>query len=438
VATKYRIPDPNRRMFTHEIEDDQPFRSEKENPGEYGAWTEVLRFLHDQKFTAAELEQNARRDLTIDDLTVLNSRTKLRLSLTRFDGKLTKIRKIKPTRAVAAAGVTQMYEGWLIPADDAQNRSVCIALLELPPGLAADTVNEWVPVDQWVSFAGYFFKLLAHPAPGTDPADRNAGRWLASPLLVGRSVTLLVGPPTAEIKLNRDLRIFEGIEDDSSNIAQNRTWEERVSWNRVLFHARRFSVDQLEAAANRDLTFSDLFRETRLRHKLELVYVEGRLVRLRKGEPDPQLVEAGVANWYEGWLIPHHEPRGNPMCIMMSELPDGLEPQPAGSRLMNRRVSFAGYYFKLMRYETPEVDDQKQNVIRRSPLLIGRSVVLREAEREWSWGTTFVPGVVAGVILLAATALGLSWWFRRGDRKVHKEIQSVRHKNPFDGSETVS
>ena len=56
-----------RRRATGGIEDDKPLASEKQNPDEYNAWTEVV--LHARQFPAAELEQARRprphpRDLT--------------------------------------------------------------------------------------------------------------------------------------------------------------------------------------------------------------------------------------------------------------------------------------------------------------------------------------------------------------------------------------
>jgi hypothetical protein len=158
------------------------------------------------------------------------------------------------------------------------------------------------------------------------------------------------------------------------------------------------------------------------------VYVRGRLIRLVKQEPTDRLTAAGVPAVYEGWLVPDGEPRGNPMCVVISDLPPGLEP----NRLMSVPVRFAGYSFKLMRYESGEQDPKnpKKNVTKRAPLLIGRSVsVLGEAEDTGGW-PTFVTGVIGTVVVLAGAALGMGWWFRRGDRQARAEIEATR-KNPF-------
>jgi hypothetical protein len=222
---------------------------------------------------------------------------------------------------------------------------------------------------------------------------------------------------------------------------QTRTenWEEFAAWSRVALHARKFPTAELERAARRDLGFADLFREHRRDYQLDLVYFEGQLIALRRDDkPPPQLVEAGVNAWYEGWLVPKDEAgNGNPISIAITELPEGLEPQSGGrgQPLMNRSVSFAGYSFKLMQYESrePRPDDPTKRKWKRAPLLIGRSVTLHEdpaanVRDQWRYG--FVWPMVGGLAAIVAVAVGLGWYFRRGDRRVRAEMDA-RSRNPF-------
>jgi hypothetical protein len=444
IAAEYRYPNAGGRIY-QEIRDNFPVASEKDNRDEYQAWVEVVSFAHTK--TAAGLEQHAARDLTPEDLLASVSPLHapaggsiFRLDLVRFDGKLTKVRRVEPTKALAERGIKDLYEGWLVPVDEPPSKPVCVVFTELPAGLELGE-----QADRWAAFAGYFFKVTAYPGPSADvkrepnPASPAEAGWLSAPLLVGRSLRLLPGPPpeASRIALNKDLRIFRRIRDDAPLASPATRWEEGAAEVRVVLHARKFPTAELEKAARRDVGFADLFEANRLDYKLELVHFEGRLIQLRPMERDRRLTEAGVEAWYEGWLVPKDEPRGNPVCIVISELPEGLEPQPAapGQPLMNKWVTFAGYSFKLMQYKSREADkaDPSKSVWKRAPLLIGRSVTLREDPAAGLRETVrygFVWPMVGVLAVVVAVALGLGWWFRRGDRRVKTEMEA-RTQNPF-------
>lgn len=437
VVAKFRFPGAQSPLYST-IEDNQPVRSEKENPGEFAAWNDLI--LWAKQFPAADLEAVAGRDFTPEDLTH-GIRTGYRFDPFRFDGKLTEVRRVRPTKALDAAGVKELYEGWLQPVDEPPANAVCVVFTELPADLpkppeiaAGKDAGEPVDVDKWATFAGYSFKLLGYPGPDADPKNPKAGGWQKAPLLIGRTITLLGGPPpeATSIALNKNLRIFKLIQDDTRITADPNVWEEEAAWNRVVLHARKFTPEQLEEAARRDLSFASLFEAGRQDYKLELVYFEGRLIRLSKGENSKRLADAGVPTWYEGWLVPKDEPRGNPICVVMTDLPAGLVPKP----LMTEWVSFAGYSFKLMHYKSGETDkkDASRNVTKRAPLLIGRSVIVHEDRSDdgpTTWSATMLPLIVGGLLLLIAIGVGLSWWFRRGDRQVRAETDAARFQNPF-------
>lgn len=448
IAAEYRFPNPNALIY-HKIRDHAPVQSEAENREEYQAWTEAVSFA--QSKAAAGLERHAARDLTPEDLiesvsdrAFVNGQSVFRLELVRFDGKLLKVERVEPSKALAERGVKALYRGWLLPADEPPSMKVCVAFTDLPAGVEVGDP----PADRWASFAGYFFKVIPYPGPHADVKPDPTGGpprktgWLAAPLLVGRSVTPLPGPPpeASQIPLNKNLRIFRRIHDDYRMPTRTENWEEYSAWARVALHARKFSPAELEGAARRDVSFADLFREHRLQYQLELVRFEGRLIALRRQESPAQLAEAGVPEWYEGWLVPAEETAGgNPVCVVLTELPEGLEPQPAkkGQPLMNRWVSVAGYSFKLFRYESQETkkDNPRENVRKRAPLLIGRSVTLHDdpatsVRDDWRYG--FVLPMVGVLTAIVAVALGLGWYFRRGDRRVKAEVDARTH-NPFGG-----
>ena len=104
---------------------------------------------------------------------------------------------------------------------------------------------------------------------------------------------------------------------------------------------------------------------------------------------------------------------------------------------MNKWVSFAGYSFKLLRYKSGEKDrdDPSRNTWKRAPLLLGRAAIVRpdpDGATTVSW-KSFVTVATADRAELVGAALGLSWWFRRGDRSARREIEAHRARNPFGG-----
>ena len=295
-------------------------------------------------------------------------------------------------------------------------------------------------MDRWAPAAGYFFKAV-RDAPGGEP----------TPVLIGKSVRVLEEPPIGPdprnpTAIDKNLRIFRSIRNNAPIASGDENWEEKVAWNRVLLHARRFSAEELEANARTDLSFFDLYSDGRWidktgrerydgkrDHKLELVRFEGRLISLKKMTPTRELRDAGVESGYEGWLVPRDEPSGNPVCIVFTDPIEGVE---AGGRV-NKWVSFAGYAFKLLQYESGEKDrdDPSRNTWKRAPLLLGRTAIVRpdpDGAATVSWGSFFT--IATAVVLgLIGVALGMSWWFRRGDRAAQREIEAGRTRNPFEG-----
>jgi hypothetical protein len=417
------------------IEDNRPLASEKQNPDEYRAITEVM--LHAVQFEPANLAEHGRRDLTPDDLTY-SARFQFRLDLIRFEGKVVKARRLLPTKSLEETGLKEMFEAWLVPEDESPAYPLCLLLArwpeefaklpEIPAGQAAGAS---VTIDKWAAFGGYSFKLMTYPGPAADPSNPTGPGWLKAPLLIGKSV-VPTPEPAPTIALDKNLRVFKEIREDTKLSPSRELWEQFSAWNRVFMHVRRFTSEQLEAAANRKIGFAELFENHR-DYRLDLIYFQGRLVRLTEGKETDRLSEAGAASWYLAWIIPDGEPSGHPFCAAILDLPQGLQPQAKG--LLDVPVSFAGYSFKRMLYESGEKDkkDPTKNVYKLAPFLIGRSVTLRpvaDTTSDWSWN--FVPAVVGAVIALGGAGLLMSWWFRSGDRAARAEIEANRGRNPFN------
>jgi len=425
--------DPKTGVVKGGIEDDRPLASEKQNADEYQALTSVM--LHAAQFTAADLAEAGRRDLSPDDLTY-SARFQFRLDLVRFEGKLVKARRLQPTKSLEESGFKELIEAWLVPEEESPGYPLALLLsswpdgfVPLPPIPAGQQAGESVAIDKWVLFGGYSFKLMTYPGPGADPAKPTSAGWLKAPLLIGKSVVPAPEPP-ARIPLDKNLRVFSEIRDDTTLSQSPEHWEQLSAWNRAFMHARRFSAEELEAAADRRVPFAELLENHR-DHKLDLIHIQGQLIRLIEGKSTQRLAEAGITTWYEGWIIPTGEPSGHPLSIAILDLPPGLEPRKS----MDVPVSFAGYAFKRRIYESGEKkkDYPEQNVWKKAPFLIGRSVTIRKPDVDTTafWTEGFVPAVVGGVVLLGGLAVTLGWWFRKGDRAAQAEIEANRHRNPF-------
>lgn len=449
TPAKFAVPNPDRAMFS-EIVDFKPVASELENPDEYRAWCEIV--SHARQFTAAELEQHATRDLTPLDLMKVRRpidlaapqktrQSPFRCVLFRFDGKLVCARRLEAPlffRNNPELGVKELYEARLVPLDESPLTPVSIVFTELPESLAAvkdKPVGEWANVTGWVSAAGYYFKTMK--VPGEQPDT------LGVPVLIGKSVTSIPGPPVTPgdnpAALNPNVRVYKFVQDRTKIPSRPRLsdldtpWEEIAAYDRVVRHATRFSAEELEQHARTDLKFADLFLdESGPGYRLQLVKIEGRLISLKRFDPAPEVASVGVEHLFEGWLVPANEPRGNPVSIVFTEPLEGVP--PAGR--VNKWVSFAGYSFKKMRYQSAEPDpkDPNKNKDKFAPLLIGRSPIPRpdpDAPGVITWGV-FVEGAIVGGAILIAAAGVLTWYYRRGDRKAKEAMDAVRNQNPFD------
>lgn len=427
----------------HQVEDGPGVQPEDKNANEYQSWCFLV--LHAKKFATAELEQHAARDLIAVDLHMSKpQRSLFRYELLRFDGKTVCARRLAAPKYFADNpdfGVpAEMYEVRFVPVDDSPLTPVSIVFLELPDALAAvkeKKVGEWLDVpDRWISAAGFYFKTMSVPS-------ENGGTPVSIPLLVGKGVTPLSGPPVAygndPTALDRDTRVFKFIKDRAPMVrgaVSDTNWAEVASLHRVLMHSARFSAEQLEEHALPGVKFADLFEDIRRDYKLKNVKFEGRLISLRKWPVTPELQAAGVEPVFEGWIIPINEPRGNPICALFTEPVPGVELTKDGR--VNKWVTFAGFSFKLMMYESQE-DDPKtpgKKLNKYAPLLVGRGPILRpdpDRDTPLTWGA-FVKWAIIGGLVIVVGGGAITWYFRRGDRTARAEIDAVRGRNPFDAA----
>jgi hypothetical protein len=166
------------------------------------------------------------------------------------------------------------------------------------------------------------------------------------------------------------------------------------------------------------------------KHRGKVIHLEGRLKRLRRFDPTVNVAHLGVKDLFEGWVFDENY-GANPVAIHFTELPAGLAP----AEKMDIPVAFDGYFFKIIRFASV---DSKPGQAREAPLLIGRSPLLKDQSSKtpvagsaaapflsWSW--PMLGAVLLMVIATVGLTVGLSFWFRRGDRQVRSRLTAVMH-----------
>jgi hypothetical protein len=172
----------------------------------------------------------------------------------------------------------------------------------------------------------------------------------------------------------------------------------------------------------RDVTYAHLFNEPR-KYRGQVVHFEGQLHRVRRFDPPLIVAQAGVKNLYEGWMF--SKLYGvNPVCMIFTELPPGV----SVAEQMQVEVSFDGYFFKKYRYKAA---DSKPGTAREVPLVIGHGPVVEQqaaatAPAASVWSGSLLIILLVLVLGTFGLAVGLHWWFRRGDSQVRRRVADAR------------
>jgi hypothetical protein len=223
-------------------------------------------------------------------------------------------------------------------------------------------------------------------------------------------------PPPGATALNKS--VLKKIEDDAPvrNKFENR--EEALSYDYIVNFARRVPDASFRANAQKDLTFAHLLGPEAYKYRGDVVQIEGRLKRVRDIKPTAGLEADGVKHLYEGWVFSELH-REHAWCVLFTELPADI---PVAEEL-DRPVSFAGYFYKVYKYPTPDG-------ARRSPLLVGRTIAaIAQATNPpsvWELSGRSIPLLIASIVSGIAALVGLAWWFRRSDRATRTAIERAR------------
>jgi hypothetical protein len=187
----------------------------------------------------------------------------------------------------------------------------------------------------------------------------------------------------------------------------------------ILLEAQKTPLAAFAKSSRKDITFAHLWEEPE-KYRGQVVHIAGRLKRLRQFDTSDFARQRGLKVVYEGWIY-GDEYFSNPYCVLFTELPTGVQIGES----VEYRVAFDGYFFKRYRYEAGDG-------WREAPLLIGRSVRLREelaapsAEGSEAVSDFLVPAFLTVVLATAVLGIGLAWWFRRGDQRVQARLSQAR------------
>lgn len=233
---------------------------------------------------------------------------------------------------------------------------------------------------------------------------------------------------------------FKSMEEQGPVRSEQEDSNEHIAYCYTLVHAHKVPAELLAKHSIKDVPFANLIEEKpRKLYRFEPVHFQGRLVRIGRIPQVPPRVKDSLPNlkeYYEGWLFPKDDPNYQPVCILFTELPKGMEVKTR----CDYWVDFDGYYFKLMEYRSEERTKSGNPQWRRTPLLIGHAPRFAPNPESdgFTFGGTLVPSIVGLLLVIGVVAFGLTYWFRQGDRRV-RQLLTTPKSNPFsDESQAIS
>jgi len=266
-----------------------------------------------------------------------------------------------------------------------------------------------------------------------DPAQ-SPGLTIGNQELRQPAVPVPEVPEAQRVLVEKELAWFKFVEDPGPVRSEEQNKGEYMAYSHLVSFAAKQDSLLLAKYSKKNVPYRNLVLDVRSDYYLDLIHLEGRLRRLTSMKATQMLINGGIETIYEGWLFPTEV--YNPVCILFTELPPGFVPDQD----IDRWVSFDGYFFKLMHYESGEkvgkVEDDRYRR-RKAPLLMGKTVVpvaTPEGTSMVSFGGAFVPMVVVAIMLIVLAIIGFAVYFARADKKFKsKMIEHQTSKNPFAG-----
>jgi hypothetical protein len=407
------------------VRDQSPLPTPETNAEEYWGLGQAL--VVASRLPAGALRDAARHQGAVGFNELMGQPDKYRGRVIHLEGRLRHLERQGPAPLVRAEGVKAVYQGLLF--DHGPGATPVAVLLSTLP----TRVKPGDRVDYPVAVDGFFFKKLLRAG------KRELGLM---PLVVAGAVALQPGgaaavPPKGKKASEQAPPIddlLSGIRDQTRIASPRSNIEEFWGYCETILRASKTSARAFAAAGEkyRYVQWTQLMNDPG-RYRGKVIRVRGALALVRRYDPPEYLRARGIKAVYEGWIF--SLPRGsNPWCVLFTDLPKHV---PVGEDL-DYPVTFDGYFFKKYRY-TAQKDD------RYTALLIGRTLAVATpgAGRSLAgrFSTAFVAGMTALVAGMIFLLVALSWWFRRGDRRLQsrlarKQEEPVFHDEPVQGPDS--
>lgn len=210
-----------------------------------------------------------------------------------------------------------------------------------------------------------------------------------------------------------------GIIDETPIPSFQENSDEAHAYCDALTTAHYASVEALANSGRRDVTFAHLFEQPNV-YRGQVIHVEGRLKRVRKFEAPNFVWSQGIRDLYEGWIFDPEIYGANPMCLVFTDMPPGLQV----AEKMDRLVSFDGYFFKKYRYQAGDARRDSPLLIGHMPVLVAERTAADSGSGPISMGFVWIGTALLGGTVL--TVVGLAWWYRRGDRRIRARLAATR------------
>jgi hypothetical protein len=208
---------------------------------------------------------------------------------------------------------------------------------------------------------------------------------------------------------------------------------EAADYANVLGMANYTSRKAFQKAVRGDLTYANLMNDPE-ECRGKVVHARGILKRVTRYAPPFEASSDWFVNdLYEAWVL-DEKMGGVGYCVVFTEWSPGLPRSLLGQKEITRHivVSLDGYFFKKFRYSG--VNRKGARSTNEVPLLIGHGLnVISVAEAppaqssgdEWASSLGTILCLVIGSVVVAVA--GLTWWFRRTDRRVRDRLFLARN-----------
>ncbi len=414
------------------INDRKPLAEPLENPEEFNAFVQVMlhaRSMPDELLARHSLASTAYASL-VDD----GARVDFLRSLLKIKGRLIRYDESGSPSKLKDAGAKSLYRALIAVGGD-PDKPIFVYFSDRPPELLpGDGGNVTVECD------GYYFKLVQYRVKQDGFENVLVDKY--APLLLAKTVKVvkIEEPDRTELSEEQRVRLdkkdpgWDSVIDERPLGSLEDNPEEYRQYNLVFKQASEIAPEVLRKHARGNVVYADMVGDGRDEYLRELLHVEGTLVRLRKRNATGRLREtSSIKEVYEGWIrldsTSAEKEDDRLINIVFSELPEGLK--PGEGNYYKHRVAFDGYYFKRLGYESPEKDKKSgKKIWRKAPMMIGRTIEPLDVAEPMN---PMIPVLLAMLGLAGAAMVGLMFWFRRGDRKVHdRSREALTNVNPFE------